>query len=164
MRTLLAALPHYLRAPGAQPRIIAVSSSGLGEAGNKALPLVHRIAYPLLIDAPHRDKLGLEVVLSRASGHLDDWMSLSQPIAPDVLSAGWDRAVNLPGAGELPNAVLVRPAWLTDGPATEKYRVVDGQGDRKCKTVSRNDVAHFIAEQVVPRWEQWKGKAVTLAN
>jgi hypothetical protein len=41
--------------------------------------------------------------------------------------------------------------------------VLEGQGDRKCKTISRKDVAHLVAEQIMPRWDEFKGKAISVA-
>jgi hypothetical protein len=163
MRTLLANLPAHLRAPGAQPKIIALSSTGIGAAGVAALPALHRAFYPTLLAAPHHDKLGLEVVLAHVARHAGDWVSPSEHTETGILPADWARAAGLPTAGALPEVVLIRAAWLTDGPATGKYRVLEGQGDRKCKTISREDVAHLVAEQIMPQWDEFKGKAIAVA-
>jgi hypothetical protein len=163
MRTLLSAMPAHLREPGSQPGIVAVSSTGISKEGHAALPALHKLTYPTFLAAPHRDKLGLELVLAHVSGHTGDWVPASEHAEPQILPGGWQRARGLPGAGELPNAVLIRSAWLTDGPAKEQYRAMEGQGDKKCKTMGREDVAHFIAERLVHNWDQWKGKAVALA-
>jgi hypothetical protein len=162
LRALLSALPDHLRQPGSRPRIVALSSTGISEVGHAALPIVKRLTYPSLLAAPHRDMLCLELVLAHVSGHDGDWLPLTSRAEAGILPGGWENLTGLPGAGQLPDAVLIRPAWLTDGPAKGEYRVLEGQGDRDCKTISREDVAHFITEQIVPQWKEWNGKAVSI--
>lgn len=62
--------------------------------------------------------------------------------------------------------VIVRPALLTDGECKEKYRI-KAEGDLAVKggyTVSRKDVAHFIAEKLVgEEWDALEGKGVNVA-
>jgi hypothetical protein len=166
MRTVLSAMPEHLRMAGSQPRIIAISTTGLGKAGVAALPFLHRMTYPTLLAAPHDDKMGLEVVLAYASDRLGTpgWIAPSEKVETKILPAGWQSTSGLPNQGELSDVLLIRPAWLTDGPETGAYRVVDGQGDKKCKTMSRQNVAHFIAKQAAPSWDKWSGKAVTLGS
>jgi hypothetical protein len=166
MRTVLSAIPEHLRMAGSQPCMIAISTTGLGKAGVAALPFLHRMTYPTLLAAPHHDKMGLELVLAHASDRLGTpgWIAPSEKVKTNILPAGWQSTSGLPSQGELFDVLLIRPAWLTDGPETGAYRVVDGQGDKKCKTMSRQDVAHFIAKQAVPSWDKWSGKAVTLGS
>ncbi len=45
--------------------------------------------------------------------------------------------------------IIVRPAFLTDGPLTGKYRVLTDIKAIKAGNISRADVAHFIVEQIV---------------
>jgi hypothetical protein len=162
MRTLLSSLPASLRVPGAQPRIIAVSTTGIGSAGVAALPRLHRVFYPTLLAAPHEDKLGLELVLAHVSGREGVWVDASEHAEAVILPADWQYATGLPQAGTLPDVVVIRPAWLTNSPVTEQYRVLEGQGDSNCKTIARADVAHFVAERVMPQWDAWKGRAVSI--
>jgi hypothetical protein len=165
MRNVLSTMPQRFRMAGSQPRVIVVSSTGLGKAGIAALPFLHRMTYPTLIAEPHHDKLGQELVLAHVSGRLGSpgWVKTSETVETKILPSGWEAtSAGLPTKGELSEVLIVRPAWLTDGPATGVYRVVDGQGDHQCKTISRQDVAHFIVNQAVPTWSQWSGKAVSL--
>jgi hypothetical protein len=164
MRNVLSTMPQNLRTAGSQPRVIAISSTGLGKAGVAALPFLHRMTYPTLIAEPHHDKMGLEIVLAHASDRLGtpSWIEPSEKVDTKILPSGWEVASGLPTKGEISQILVIRPAWLTDGPETGVYRVIDGQGDKKCKTMSRLDVAHFIAKQVIPSWDKWSGKAVAL--
>lgn len=56
--------------------------------------------------------------------------------------------------------VLVRPALLTDGPATGGVHVYEGQ--EKAHKISRADVAQFIVDQLDS--DQYLGRAVTIAT
>ena len=44
--------------------------------------------------------------------------------------------------------IIVRPAFLFDGPLTGNYKVVTDMNNLKCKRISRMDVAHFILNQI----------------
>lgn len=44
--------------------------------------------------------------------------------------------------------IIVRPAFLTNGPLTGNYKVVTDLSTLKCKKISRMDVAHFILSQI----------------
>ena len=44
--------------------------------------------------------------------------------------------------------VIVRPGFLTNGPLTEKYRVLTDLKGVKAGKISRSDVAHFILKQL----------------
>jgi hypothetical protein len=41
------------------------------------------------------------------------------------------------------------------------YKIVEGDG-YKGYTVSRADIAHFIVEEAVLHWDQWKGKILAV--
>lgn len=50
---------------------------------------------------------------------------------------------------------LVRPAFLTDGPATGAYRVITRFTDERMTKISRADVAHFlVGEALAPRFSR----------
>ena len=83
----------------------------------------------------------------------------------------WTERAGFPKKGGLKDIVVVRPALLTDGGCyAEKalpqnktpYRVSDGELSG-AYTVSRRDVAHFIVEDLLPRWEECKGKCISIA-
>ncbi len=44
--------------------------------------------------------------------------------------------------------LIVRPGFLTNGPITEKYRVLTDLTGIKCGNISRGDVAHFILREM----------------
>jgi hypothetical protein len=54
----------------------------------------------------------------------------------------------------------LRAAMSNDGPDKEVYRAT--VGDCYAWFISRKDVAHFIAEELVPHWEQYDGNIVTI--
>lgn len=92
---------------------------------------------------------------------------LGQPEPEEhILSEKWDETEGLPGKGELKRVVIVRPALLTDGECKEKYRL-RSERDLAVKggyTVSRQDVAHFIAERLLgEEWDALEGKGVNVA-
>jgi hypothetical protein len=43
---------------------------------------------------------------------------------------------------------IMRPPRLTDGPATDKYRVAINAYLERCLTISRADVGHFMLDQI----------------
>jgi hypothetical protein len=151
---VLSTMPASLREPDRQPKLVVVSSSGIGKRGVAALPMPHRILYPIGLWSPHRDKLALERVVAHASGAT--WFdTVDKPNTDATLPDRWSARAG--AAGELPNIVVIRPAWLTDGAATGIYRtdpLATG-----FKTISRKDVAHFIVEDVFQNWDKWKGQA-----
>jgi len=152
------------------PRIVSVTSIGLTDASHAALPLKMRAMYSYLLRAPHEDKKGAEVVLAHVMGTSAD-ASLA-PTNKDILPADWKNVPGLPSAGSLGSrTVVVRPIMLTDGKCrsdeksnayrtrAEGYLPVKGGS-----SISRKDVAHFIAERLLQdEWEMWKGKGVALA-
>lgn len=139
------------------PRIVALTSTGLTRESNSTLPFAVRLLYRTL-HSPHEDKLGAERLLAHVLG------------APEpeehILPENWHQTEGLPGKGELKRVVIIRPALLTDGACKEKYRI-RSEGDLAIKggyTVSRQDVAHFIAERLLgEEWDEFEGKGVTLA-
>ena len=61
-----------------------------------------------------------------------------------------------------PKNVIIRSAFLTDGQESGRYRAE--KGDFSTYTVSRRDVGHFIAENLVPNWDKFAGGVVTVGN
>ena len=155
MRLLLSVmrtLPEDVRST----KFIAISSSGLGRKGHEALPLVMKPLYGYLLKIPHADKVDMERLIGGAAGQ-PSWGEDSVQAAGEVAERPWL------------NAVIVRPAFLTDGecqgddirsrrPGKQPYRV--GELLPSAYTISRKDVAHFIAEDAIPHFEKYKGRAV----
>ncbi|KZV63467.1 hypothetical protein PENSPDRAFT_677996 [Peniophora sp. CONT] len=152
-------------------RIITVTSTGLTKQSHHELPMAMRAMYGYLLRSPHADKQGVETVLARAAG-----TTVDETMAPPegILPAGWERDPTFPAPGALhDNLVIIRPAFLTDGPChseTKGPSVVRTrvEADLPVKggyTISRQDVAYFIAERVLgDEWEQWKGKGISLSH
>ncbi|KAI0074184.1 hypothetical protein K474DRAFT_1601882 [Panus rudis PR-1116 ss-1] len=167
MFNLLLTLPQSLRAHESQPKFIAISSLGLTRISHKALPLIYRPLYSVLLSSPHQDKLGMEYILAYLSGR--EWED-DEPFA-DILSPAWKEDSRLLGAGELKKLVVVRPALLVGEECQgdkvkesgkEPYRVSAGNLQSPY-SISRQDVAHFMVEGLLPEWERWQGKCVDVA-
>ncbi|KAG8734875.1 hypothetical protein FRC10_011343 [Ceratobasidium sp. 414] len=125
--------------PSTRPKLVTITSNGLDEHTHSLLPLMLKPMYRWLLHAPHVDKIEQENVVKRAAG----WGE----------GEGWLGARNL---------VIVRPSIFTSGECVadkkeDAYRVDEGL--RSAWTVSRADVAHFVAEKVLTDWEKWAGKA-----
>ncbi len=97
----------------------------------------------------------------------------------EVLPPGWEKTTEgLPEAGGLRHMMVVRPSLLTDGeslgdkynaqrdkagkPKKAPYRV-STERDLGGYTVSRKDVAHFIVDAVLNRWDAFENKAVNIS-
>lgn len=114
--------------------------------------------YWYLLAQPHTHKFGSERVLAYADGTL--WAD--DGYRPDVLPKGWESAEGMPMRGELEHVLVVRPAFLTDGPATgdqepgtkrKMYKVCADEKGSEGWTVSRKDVAHFVVERALQEWD-----------
>lgn len=154
--SLLNALATMPRTP-TPPRIVALTSTGLSRESNATLPFAVRLLYRTL-SSPHNDKLGAEKILAHVLGEPEP--------EEHILPENWKETEGLPGKGDLKGVVIVRPALLTQGVCKEKYRI-RSEGDFAVKggyTISRQDVAHFIAERLLgEEWDAFEGKGVTLA-
>ncbi|KAG8858385.1 hypothetical protein FRB96_005270 [Tulasnella sp. 330] len=151
----LTTLPHS--SATVQPRFIITTSFGVTKASHSSVPLLTRPLYSM-IKGPHADKMGMESICTYSAG----WTPGAKEKIPseEILTTGWED--RLPGKGWMKHVVILRPALLTDGPETGKYRV----GDEKLTgvwTVSRKDVAHFIVTDLLANWEKYEGKGVSIA-
>ncbi|KAL5490680.1 hypothetical protein ACEPAI_5514 [Sanghuangporus weigelae] len=167
MLNLLSVLP---RDPASQPKIVVVSSTGLGKTAHAALPLPLKPLYGFLLDGaqgPHADKLGMERALSYVAGW--EWPAADGEPDKAILADGWQDHIG--PYGWLKHAVVIRPALLTNGdsvgdnpkkPGQEPYRALDHEM-KGSYTISRKDVVHFIVTRVFAEWNQWEGKCVRIA-
>lgn len=128
--------------------------------------------YGYLLAAPHRDKVGAEKVVAHCAGW--PWDKDDGDVGADIMGEGWEDTEGLP-RGTLTDIVVVRPAFLMDGPCKadtqagtsktgkgkDPYRVKEG--DIGGYIVGRKDVAHFLVEGVLAEWAQWKGKCISIA-
>ena len=154
-----------------EPKFVFVSSTGLTKASHDNLPILFKPLYSWLLQMPHADKLGLERVLHHLAGK--PWAD-PEP-TPEIMneSAGggvdWKSRPGLPATGSFNNWIIVRPALLTDGKCEgdkqgrkdKPYKIVEEDG-YKGYIISRADIAHFIVEEAVLQWAQWKGKILAV--
>jgi hypothetical protein len=151
-------------------RVVTLSAIGVVHASYVALPLIYKPLYSYVIHAPHVDKMGVERLAAHCTGR--EWSADDPEPTKEIMGSGeWTGREGLPEKGGLKDVVVVRPTILTDGAcyaetaaSKEKkpYRVSDGE--ITCAyTISRKDVAHFIVEDLIPRWEEYRGKCISLA-
>ncbi|KAG6906644.1 hypothetical protein DXG01_012819 [Tephrocybe rancida] len=155
--------------PSPSTKVITISSTGLTHSSHAALPLALKPVYAYLLASPHRDKVGAERLVSHLAGW--PWKSAEdgEPVDEVLDSEGrWKDTEGLPPAGSLSDSILViRPALLTDGECLaekkpkKSYRV--SEEELGGWTVSRRDVAHFVADAALNKWDELKGKRVSIA-
>lgn len=163
---VLCTVPTSTLAQPEGPRIIAISSTGLTKTSHKSLPLAWKPLYGYLLAEPHKDKVGAERAVAHCAGW--SWNSKEDGEPGDAIMGGsdWASREGLPQPGTLKNVLIIRPALLTDGKccADQKgrkaYRV--STEELGSYTVSRRDVAHFVAEAITSRWDEFKGKCVNI--
>ncbi|KIO24806.1 hypothetical protein M407DRAFT_76466 [Tulasnella calospora MUT 4182] len=151
---ILTVIPHDV---ATQPKIVAVTSNGVKADSHKSIPFLAKGFYAL-ISVPHADKLGMERVFHWSAGWPEEEWKEGDPEA-HILPQGWEETLG-GKPGWLKSFVVVRPAILTDGEQTDKYKV--GEDIPGLWTVSRKDVGHFIASDVLKDWSKWEGKAVSV--
>jgi len=132
--------------PTTQPRLIIISSNGLGAQGHADLPWLLKPLYGWLLKEPHADKEEMERQINTGAGiqHVD-----FNPMGDDK--------------GMLGNVVIVRPALLTNGEARGLQSVSSGKRLPSAWTISRKDVGLFIATNCVQPDSPWRGSGVTIA-
>jgi len=151
-------------------KVITVSAIGIVHASYASLPWIYKPLYSFLIHAPHVDKMGMERLAAYCTGR--EWSADDPEPTEEIMGPGeWTGRDGLPGKGALKDIVVVRPSLLTDGacyaetaPSSKKkkpYRVSDGEISG-AYTISRKDVAHFIVEDVIQRWEEYRGKCISV--
>jgi len=165
---LVRTIPPSLRSAAAsQPRIVTISSTGLTRAGHKKLPAVLKPLYGYLLAGPHEDKLGAENVAAHYVGR-----DFPDPAKPEVLPSSWTEEEGVAERGAYKKIVVIRPSLLTDGECKadkvaaggkEPYRLVED--DITGYSVSRKDVAHFVADKLMKddEWQRWEGKSVGIS-
>lgn len=167
MLNVLCTMPTYTNAP--QPKLVVLSSTGLGPAAHKALPALLKPMYGVLIAAPHRDKIGMEHAISHCAGWT--WNTATQgEVGPDIMGDGWTQRKGLPARGTLRHALIVRAGFLTDGEsvgdkfeagtAKKNYRV--SEKELGGYTISRKDASHFVVDAITRRWDEFDNKRVNL--
>jgi hypothetical protein len=148
-------------------KVIVLSASGVSPSSRSQVPfLLRTLLYGYLIKQPLADKLGTERVIYHCAGW--NWNPKDGEPKEDILAKGWQETDGLPTSGQLKNAMVVRPALLTDGEcvadsekAGRPYRA--GEGEVKGWTISSKDVAHFIFDAATAHWDEYGNKQVSIA-
>ncbi len=124
--------------------------------------------YGYLLALPHKDKVGAERAVAHCTGWKWDVERDGEP-GDDMMGSNWKERQGLPSPGTLKNILVIRPALLTDGACkAEKggkeagYRVKEGDLS-SAWSVSRKDVAHFVADAALNRWDEFSDKCVSIA-
>ncbi|KAG9076131.1 hypothetical protein FRC06_009685 [Ceratobasidium sp. 370] len=124
--------------PSTRPKLVTITSNGLDPQSRTILPFTLKLLYAWFLRAPFADKAEQERILKRA--------------------AGWDGAEGWLGSD---NVVIVRPSILTDEECLADKKPGAYRAGPELKgpwTISRGDVAHFVVEKVLDKWERWSGK------
>ena len=176
--------------PDSTPRPKLIAATSIGVTKDSPVPLVYKPVYAYFLRGPLIDKLGLERVLAHAGGReWDDREPRAEITTVDGVK--WQDRKGLPSSGSVETLVLRLPIFVSskqkaippvtqagvtpvadsnepegkrgDGDETPKYRV-GGPELSGTYTISREEVAHFIAETVVKGWDQFKNKAITVTH
>jgi len=152
-------------------KLVIVTSNGVTSKSHKDLPLTLKPFYSLFLSGAHKDKRAAEHLLARSSNS-DSFACSAKEIATLEKSGHLspnEQDTDLPS---VPLEVLaIRPSLLTDGEARAESKK-SGSGEvgfrtgaelPNAYTVSRKDVAWFIAKMALVDWNSWKGKAITIS-
>lgn len=149
------------------PKVITVSSIGLTPVEHRELPLLLKPLYSSLLAAPHDDKLGSERVALEAAGL--KWPPSFPEPKESLMPQGWKEALHTSGV-TFPEMTIIKPALLTDGGCKGDKAMVGKLGYQVSEhvigngyTISRQDIAHFIAEVLLQNWAKWGGKTLNIA-
>ncbi|KAF9014247.1 hypothetical protein BDQ17DRAFT_1419148 [Cyathus striatus] len=150
-----------------QPRIVVVSTIGTTRSSRAAIPVALKPVYGYLIKEPRKDKLGAERILSHVGGWRWNTTDDGEPSEHIIGRGDWTKLEGLPAQGELKRILLVRAAMLTDGECladkkgSNAYRV--SKQDITGWNISRQDVAHFVVDAVLNRWDEYENETVSIA-
>ncbi|KAJ3130172.1 hypothetical protein HK098_005419 [Nowakowskiella sp. JEL0407] len=157
---LLRVLRSYLETNNTKTRLIAVTSNGLGKEEFNHLTFSQKALYSWLLVEPHIDKENFEFLIFQASGTQHPDPSIQKTAAKELV----DHDLSLIDQSQhwLKNFVIVRPAFLSDGPEVGKYLV--DRSLHKRTGISRADVGHFIGKELIGKNNiTWDGGAVAIA-
>ncbi|KAL7417139.1 hypothetical protein BDY24DRAFT_376818 [Mrakia frigida] len=175
--SLLNVLSVIASTPGADPKLIGLSSTGLGPEAHKRLPIAFRSLYGWLLKQAHDDKDGLEHLLHLASLHGPHPLPAPNPAPSDailplaLLDSLLPQVKNPGNPFSLSRVTIVRPGWLTGNPSLLTTSTVPAYAAEeklwKPKCISREEVARFLFEECLGFGEKaldWDGKAVDVAR
>lgn len=168
MLNVVRTIPSNQRSPGTQPKLIALSTTGSTKASYRRLPLPIKVFYSWLLTQPHIDKFCMERVMAHCAGTPFE----DEGFHADILPPRWQTMEGMPAEGSFKSVLVVRAAWLTDGPAKADeqtagrakppYTFRKDDSESLGYNISRQDVAHFVVENVIPRWSEWEGKRASV--
>ncbi|KAF8625575.1 hypothetical protein AX15_005297 [Amanita polypyramis BW_CC] len=154
------------------PKLVVVTSAGLTPTLRKSLPPLVRPLYSYLLPQPHKDKIGTECLLFHCMGRKWPAEEVPEP-GEDIMGPTWANRKGIPEFGSYTNVLIVRPVLSTDGKCVADEINASGNAGKKPYkvggdevsgyTVSRRDVAHFIADDVLKNWDQYRSTIVTVA-
>lgn len=162
-------MPQHSDAP--LPKIIVITSLGVTSTAYKALPILLKPIYTILLPYPAKDKLGAERVIAHCAGWTWD-PKADGVVAKEVLDEGWTQRKGLPAPGSLKRVLVIRPAVMTDGKSVgdeldaakvkgQPYRL--GEQELGGYTISRKDITHFLVDALTTRWNEFENKRVNIA-
>ncbi|KIL67112.1 hypothetical protein M378DRAFT_177559 [Amanita muscaria Koide BX008] len=122
-----------------------------------------------------KDKVGVERLIWHISGN--EWPKENPEPDEKIIGRDGQKREGLPEFGSFKDLVIVRPLLLIDGECKADKLAANGKLDKKpyrigdedpCGyVISRQDVAHFIVEDVLKKWEKYRDEyresAITLA-
>ncbi|KAJ3777489.1 hypothetical protein FB446DRAFT_699900 [Lentinula raphanica] len=152
-----------------QPKLVAISVAGVTSSARAKIPLVVKPIYSL-IEVPRIDKKGAERAISHIAGWKWDADKDGEPGVDIMGSSQWMEREGFPAEGTFKNVLVIRPALLTDGECKADKAQAKGKTGYKVQegdpsgvyTISRKDVAHFVADAVLNRWNEYQNKCVTI--
>ncbi|KAM6500142.1 hypothetical protein JOM56_003156 [Amanita muscaria] len=119
--------------------------------------------------------VGVERLIWHISGN--EWPKENPEPDEKIIGRDWQKREGLPEFGSFKDLVIVRPLLLIDGECKADKLAANGKLDKKpyrigdedpCGyVISRQDVAHFIVEDVLKKWgkyrDEYRESAITLA-
>jgi len=120
--------------------------------------------YGFALEKPHKDKIGAEIITSYLAGMPWDYSQDPEPSLSVMGSETWRTDEGMPKEGEWKDQVVViRPALLTDGEFTGKYRTSYDES-LGGYTISRKDVADLIYETTSKeeKWQEAKNQRIVV--
>ncbi|KAF9014248.1 hypothetical protein BDQ17DRAFT_1320867 [Cyathus striatus] len=128
-------------------------------------PFRSKAVYGYMIQEPLKDKLGAE----RALAHVAGWAWEHEEPNEDIIGRDWTSLEGLPSPGEVKRILLIRPAMFTDGQCLAEKEGTNGKAYRVSEqefrgwTISRKDVAYFVVDAALNRWDEFENKCVSIA-
>jgi hypothetical protein len=146
------------------PKLIILTTTGITQKAMRVLPFALRPIYWFMLRLPMMDKRGAEAILFHAAGIPYETKrvgnkEVSEAPGPEYLKEGWKEKVP-EGMLKDSGAVVIRAAMLKDGASTGVYRAA--KGDFGTYTIMREDVAHFVVEDLTKNWEKYASGVVTV--